>query len=73
VDRMTIVGTDGKDKYITEGVDVQDVMPEGEIEHDSCLPGHHEFLNVTDEDYSACTLCGWTLQALRTKGERVVH
>lgn len=64
---MTIVGTDGKDKFITEGESVAD----SSIVCDVFLKdGHHQMTWLCGR---ICGCCGQSAYELILKGEKVVN
>jgi hypothetical protein len=67
VDRMVIVGTDGKDKFVIEGEEIVDVT----IVCETFLKdGYHQ---MTWLNGPICGYCGQSEHELRIKGEKVVN
>lgn len=67
MDRMVIVGTDGKEKFVVEGETVTD----SSIECETFLKdGHHQ---MTWLNGAICGFCGQSEYELSIKGEKVVN
>jgi hypothetical protein len=68
VDRMTIVGTDGKERYLVEGEAVADIAAVCSM---FLRDGHHA-IDFYDGRALCCT-CGQAVHELNIKGEKVVY
>ena len=69
MDRMTVIGSDGKERYIVEDDEIVKFLPR----RLPCGFTEHVFTDDDGRAITACRCCGYTLDELMNPGENLAR